>query len=116
MLPKSAAEKLAKTIVKHEEMKCELEEAQHKVDWEEAERVHKEHERKECEEHEKYNMEHRCEEAAKETQELEVAKAQVAKHKVEVRARAEVGESIEGSDASSDTEVAGVGVETEVSE
>ena len=48
MPPKSAAEKLAETMVRHEEMKCELEEVQCKVDWEEAEWVHKECEKKEC--------------------------------------------------------------------
>ena len=45
-----------------------------------------------------------------------MAKAQVAKYEVEVKARAEVGESDRGSNMSSDTEVAVVGVETKVSD
>ena len=64
-------------------MKHELEEAQCKVDCEEAEWAHKE-----CV---KCDTEHRHEEATKETQELEAAKAQVAKYEVEAKASAEVG-------------------------
>ena len=67
-------------------MQCE-------VDWEEAEQVHLECEKKEHEEHKKCDVERRREEAAKEKLELEVAKARVAKHEVEARAREEGGGS-----------------------
>ena len=60
----------------------------------------------------------RCnkEAAAEEKQELKAAKAQVTKYEVETKVRVWAEESIGGSNASLDTKVALVGVETKVSE
>ena len=43
-------------------------------------------------------------------------RARVARHEVEAKARAEVGESIGGSNASSDADIGIVGVENKVSD
>ena len=59
---------------------------------------------------------HEEEVATEEKQELEAAKAQVTKYKAEAKAKVWAGELIRGSDASSDTEVMVVGVETKVSD
>ena len=58
-----------------------------------------------------------CKEVAtEEKHETEEVKVQVAKYEVEAKARVQVGESIGGSDASSDTKVGLVKVETKVSD
>ena len=62
MPPKSAAERLTETMVRHEEMKHKLEEVQREVEQEEAEQVRKEHkkkerEKKECREHDQCDAE-----------------------------------------------------------
>jgi len=56
------------------------------------------------------------EEATEEKWELEAAKVQVAQYEAEAKVRVEVGELIGGSDASLDTEVALVGVESKLSD
>ena len=70
-------------------------------------------EKKECE---KCNATCKLEEAAKEKQEFEAARARVARYEAEAKARAEVGELTGGSNASSDTEVMIMGVTTKVSD